>query len=210
MPAYDFEIEEALHEGVELVELVSPVRFISNRRGHVAFIECVRRQISNFDNTGRRNTNTIENSNFLIEADTVITAAGQYGDLPFVSKEEVGVTPWGTFVVDEKTQMTKLAGVFAGGDVIRGPDEIIRAIADGKSAARSIDLYLNGSGVLNKGEKIDIPKIFDEDEIVYHKRFPMELLPLGDRVNSFDEVVTGYHKLNAMAEAMRCLHCDRR
>jgi len=210
MPAYDFEIEEALHEGIELIELVSPVRFISNRRGHVAFIECIRRQISNFDNSGRRNTKAIEGSNFLIEVDTVITAAGQYGDLPFVTKEEIGVTPWGTFVVDEDTQMTKMAGVFAGGDVVRGPDEIIRAIADGKNAARSIDLYLKGNGVLNKGEKIEIPKIFDEDDIVYHDRFPMELLPVGERLNSFNEVVTGYHKLNAMAEAMRCLHCDRR
>ena len=210
MPAYDFEIEEALHEGIELIELVSPVRFISNRRGRVAFIECVRRQISNFDNTGRRNTKAIENSNFLIEVDTVITAAGQYGDLPFVSKEEIGVTPLGTFVVDEDTQMTKLAGVFAGGDVVRGPDEIIRAIADGKNAAQSIDLYLNGNGILNKGEKIEIPQIFDGDDIMYHNRFPMELLAVEDRINSFDEVVTGYHKLNAMAEAMRCLHCDRR
>jgi NADH-quinone oxidoreductase subunit F len=94
--------------------------------------------------------------------------------------------------------------------VARGPDEVIRAIADGKNAARSIDLYLNGSGILNKGEKIDIPEIIDQDEIVSHDRFPMEMLPLEQRVNSFEEVVLGYHKLNAIAEAMRCLHCDRR
>jgi len=210
MPAYDVEVEEALNEGVELFELVSPVRFVSNKRGHVAKIECVRRLMGNFDNTGRRNTSQIEGSDFFLDVDTVITAAGQYGDLPFVSKEDIGVTPWGTFVVDNKTQMTKMAGVFAGGDVVRGPDEIIRAIADGKNAARSIDMYLNGKGVLNKGEKIDIPQIVDEDDIITHSRFPMEMLPLDERMNSFNEVVQGYHKLNAIAESMRCLNCDRR
>jgi NADH-quinone oxidoreductase subunit F len=210
MPAYDVEIEEALHEGVELHELVSPVRFIAGKHGRVAKIECVRRRLSNFDNKGRRNTSHIEGSNFIIDVDTVITAVSQYSDLPFVPKEDIGVTPWGTFIVDSETQMTTMPGVFAGGDVSRGPDEVIRAIADGKNAARSIDLYLNGSGVLNKGEKIDIPEIIDQDEIVSHDRFPMEMLPLEQRVNSFDEVVLGYHKLNAIAEAMRCLHCDRR
>lgn len=210
MPAYDVEIEEAIHEGIELHELTSPVRFLSDKRGHVAKIECVRRRISNFDNTGRRNTSPIEGSNFLIDVDTVVTAAGQYGDLPFISKDDIGVTPWGTFVVNDETQMTSMPGVFAGGDVVRGPDEIIWAIADGKNAARSIDLFLNGKGILNKGENISIPKIFDDDDVISHERFPMELLPLDLRANSFDEVVLGYHKLNAIAEAMRCLHCDRR
>jgi NADH-quinone oxidoreductase subunit F len=210
MPAYDIEIEEALHEGIELHELVSPVRFIAGKHGHVAKIECVRRRLGNFDNKGRRNTSHIEGSNFIIDVDTVITAVSQYSDLPFVPKEDIGVTPWGTFIVDSETQMTTMPGVFAGGDVARGPDEVIRAIADGKNAARSIDLYLNGSGILNKGEKIDIPEIIDQDEIVSHDRFPMEMLPLEQRVNSFEEVVLGYHKLNAIAEAMRCLHCDRR
>ncbi|NLV63116.1 MAG: FAD-dependent oxidoreductase [Clostridiaceae bacterium] len=210
MPAYDIEIEEALHEGIELHELVSPVRFIAGKHGHVAKIECVRRRLGNFDNKGRRNTSHIEGSNFIIDVDTVITAVSQYSDLPFVPKEDIGVTPWGTFIVDSETQMTTMPGVFAGGDVARGPGEVIRAIADGKNAARSIDLYLNGSGILNKGEKIDIPEIIDQDEIVSHDRFPMEMLPLEQRVNSFEEVVLGYHKLNAIAEAMRCLHCDRR
>ena len=210
MPAYELEIEEALHEGIELHELVSPLRFISDKRGNVAKIECVHRCISNFDNKGRRNTSHIEGSNFFIDVDKVITAVSQYADLPFVHKDDIGVTPWGTFIVDNNTQMTTMAGVFAGGDVARGPDEVIRAIADGKNAAKSIDLYLNGKGVLNKGEKIIIPEVIDEDELVSHLRFPIELLPVEQRVHTFDEVVIGYHKLNAIAEAMRCLHCDRR
>ncbi len=210
MPAYEVEIEEALNEGIELQELVSPLRFISNKHGYVAKIECVNRRLSNFDNEGRRNTSHIEGSNFFIDVDTVITAVSQYADLPFVPKEDIGVTPWGTFIVDKETQMTKMPGVFAGGDVARGPDEVIRAIADGKSAAKSIDLYLNGKGILNKGEKIEIPEQIDDDELVSHPRFQMEMLSLEKRTNSFDEVVLGYHKLKAIAESMRCLHCDRR
>jgi NADH-quinone oxidoreductase subunit F len=106
--------------------------------------------------------------------------------------------------------MTTMDGVFAGGDVARGPDTVIRAIADGKKAAVSIDKYLGGKGKLNKGKPVEIPTYFDEDEIVAHKRYPVDMLPEDQRKDSFDEVVMGYHKLNAMAEAMRCLRCDRR
>ena len=210
MPAYEIEVAQALEEGVELIELTSPVKFIAGRTGRVGKIECVRRELSNFDNRGRRNTRRIEGSNFFIEADTVIAAVSQYADLPFIPKSEIGVTRWGTFVVDEQTQMTTMTGVFAGGDVARGPDEVIRAIADGKKAAQSIDLYLGGSGRLNKGRPIEIPMVIDEDEIVMHERFPVDIAPLETRTACFDEVVQGYHKLNAIAESMRCLHCDRR
>ncbi len=210
MPAYEVEIEEALNEGVEILELVSPVRFIAGEDGKLAMIECARREISDFDTNGRRNTTHIEGSNFVLDVDTVITAVSQYADLPFIKKSEIGVTNWGTFIIDPKTLMTTMEGVFSGGDVARGPEDVIRAIADGKHAATSIDKYLGGSGKLNKGRTIEIPEIIDEDDIVIHERFPQEMLPLDKRASTFDEVVLGYHKLNAVAEAMRCLHCDRR
>lgn len=210
MPANDLEIKEALEEGVELIELVSPVRFLPDDAGRVRQVECVRRRMSNFDNKGRRNTAHIEGSNFLLDVDCVITAVSQYADLPFIKKSDIGTTPWGTFVIDPDTQMTTMPGVFAGGDVTRGPDEVIRAIADGKRAAEYIDRYLGGSGRLNKGRAIDIPKTQDDDEVLIHERFPQEMLPADSRCQSFDEVLKGYHKLNAIAEAMRCLHCDRR
>ncbi len=106
--------------------------------------------------------------------------------------------------------MTTMNGVFAGGDVARGPDTVIQAIADGKKAAISIDKYLGSSGKLNKGTPIEIPEINDEEEIVPLKRFPLEMLDVESRKDTFDEVVMGYKKQNAMAEAMRCLHCNRR
>ncbi len=210
MPAYAIEVEEALEEGVELVELVNPIRILPDQNGHVAQLEMVRRKMSDFDHAGRRNTTHIEGSNFFIDVDVVIPAVSQYADLPFIKKTDIGVTPWGTFITDSHTKMTTMKGVFAGGDVARGPDEVIRAIADGKQAAVSIDLFLGGTGKLNKGRAIDIPQSVDDDEVLIHNRFPQDCLPVESRTKNFDEVLLGYHKLNAIAESMRCLHCDRR
>jgi len=210
MPAYESEIHEAIMEGVEIMELVSPVRFIGVKDGSVAKVECIRMKLGEFDRTGRRKSIPIPGSNFILEVDNVIPAVSQYADLPFIKKEEIGITSWGTFIIDEETLMTTKEGVFAGGDVARGPDTVISAIADGKKAAISIDLYLGGKGKLNKGPKIDIPDTFDEDEIVALKRFPLDMLPVEKRMNLDSEVVLGFHKLNAIAESMRCLHCDRR
>jgi len=210
MPAYITEIDEALEEGIEIMELVAPVRFVDGTSNKLSKIECVKMQLGDFDKSGRRRSIEVPGSNFFLDVDNVIIAISQYSDLPFISKDEVALTSWGTFIVEDQTLATTMEGVFAGGDVARGPDTVIRAIADGKAAAVSIDKYLGGKGKLNKGAAISIPDTFDDDEVVSLKRFPQEMLSPEERKDSFDEVVIGYHKLNAMAEAMRCLHCDRR
>lgn len=210
MPAESLEIKEAVDEGVEIVELVSPVRFIANKDGNLCQIECVHRKFTNFDKQGRRNSASIDGSNFLIDADKCIVAVSQYADLPFIKKGKIGQTPWGTFITDPDTLMTTMEGVFAGGDVVRGPNEVVQAVADGKNAAASIDRYLGGTGELNKGRHIAVPVIKDDDEVIIHNRFGQSYLPIDSRVCNFEEVEQGYHKLNAIAEAMRCLHCDRR
>ncbi|MCL2342753.1 MAG: FAD-dependent oxidoreductase [Firmicutes bacterium] len=210
MPAYDIEINEALEEGVELMELVQPVRILAGANGRVEKIECVRMKLGAFDAGGRRKSVPIEGSNFFVEADLVIPAVSQHADLPFIPAENIGLTPWGTFTVNSDTMMTTMPGVFAGGDVVRGPDTVIQAIADGKKAAIAIDRYCGGRGVLNRGAEIEWSYIPDDDEVTELPRYPLEMLPLEKRKSSFDEVVLGYHKLTAMAEAMRCLHCERR
>ncbi len=210
MPAYENEIHEAVAEGVEIMELTAPLSFIAGDDGKVAKIECVKMRLAEFDKNGRRISIQKENARFMLDVDTVIPAVSQYSDLPFIKKEEIGVTPWGTFVINHSTLMTTMEGVFAGGDVARGPDTVIQAIADGKQVAVSIDKYLGGKGKLNKGNPIEIPDKFDQDEIIAHERFTLEMLPADRRRENFEEVVLGYHKINAMAEALRCLHCDRR
>ncbi len=208
MPADDREIKEAVEEGIKIMELVSPKSFIGTDK--VDSIICQKMKLNKFDSSGRRKPEIIEGSEFVIKADMVIPAVSQSSDLPFIDKDEVEITRWGTFVTDRDTFMTKLDGVFAGGDVARGSDTAITAIADGKDAAEAIDKYLGGSGKLNTGEDIEIPKPTDEKEIIEHERFPMKFLDPQKRIDNFDEVAVGFHKLNAIAEAMRCLRCDRR
>ncbi len=209
MPAEDLEIEEAIEEGVQIMEMVNPVKFIGEN-GKLKAIECVKMAPGEFDASGRRRPVAVEGSNFTMEFDTAIAAVSQCTDLDFVDGDACKLTRWKTFVIDEDTQMTSMDGVFAGGDVVRGPDDAIHAIADGKLAASAIDSYLGGDGVLNKGEKIDLPVIIDEDELVQHGRFPINIAAACERSQSFEEVNLGFHKLNAMAESMRCLHCERR
>jgi NADH-quinone oxidoreductase subunit F len=210
MPAYYEEIVEAQEEGIEIMELVAPVQFVDDGNGRVKAIECIRMELSDFDSTGRRKSVEVKGSNFMLDVDYVIPAVSQYADLPFIGKNEIGQTKWGTFVTNPENMMTTMEGVFAGGDIVRGPEDVINAIADGKKAASTIDLYLGGNGLLNKGQKIEIPKVYDEDEIVYHKQFEKDMLPPNQRKKTFEEVVLGFHKLNAIAESMRCLHCERR
>ena len=209
MPAYIEEVHEAIEEGVEIMELTAPVKFIG-KDNNVIGIECVKMELGAFDSSGRRRSVEIKDSNFVLDVDYVIPAVSQYADLPFISKDEIGVTKWGTFIVDPETQMSTMEGVFAGGDVVRGPDTVISAIADGKKAASAIDLYLGGNGLLNKGAPIDIPEVYDDDEVVTHPQFEQEMLSAEVRKQSFAEVVKGFHKINAIAESMRCLHCERR
>ncbi|MCL6591478.1 MAG: FAD-dependent oxidoreductase [Firmicutes bacterium] len=209
MPADPREVHEALAEGVKIAPLVAPVR-ISGQDGQVREITCVKMELQEFDESGRRKPRAIPGSEFNIEVDMVIPAVSQYSDLPFIDKDEIEVTKWGTFITDKQTQMTKMRGVFAGGDVARGSDVAITAIADGKKAAKMIDKYLGGKGILNTGEEIEIPKPAEEKEILEHERFPMKYLDPETRRGNFAEVALGFHKLNAIAESMRCLRCDRR
>lgn len=208
MPADQYEIDEAIEEGVIVHELVRPLEFLGKDK--VTQIKLMKMELKGFDSNGRKNPVDIPGSEFLMDVDLVIPAVSQYSDLPFVRKEEVEATPMGTFIVDVDTQMTSIPGVFSGGDVVRGSDVVITAIADGKKAAGAIDKYLGGDGKLNKGEPIDIPEAVDDSEVLEHERFAMKYLEPEERRDNFDEVCIGFHRLNATAEAMRCLRCDRR
>lgn len=208
MPADAREIRDAIEEGIRIIPLVAPVRILGKKA--VEAVECIKMELGEFDSSGRRKPKEIPGSEFKFETDMVIPAVSQYSDLPFINKDEVEITEWGTFVTDKDSLMTKMKGVFAGGDVVRGSDVVITAIADGKNAAKAIDKYLGGKGELNTGEDIEIPKAADDKELVEHERFTMKYLDPNIRSKCYDEVAIGFHKLNAIAEAMRCLRCDRR
>lgn len=208
MPADKREIEEAIEEGIKIVELVEPLCFVGNDK--VQKVMCQKMKLSGYDKEGRRRPVKIDGDIIEFNVDMVIPAVSQYSDLPFIRADEIEMTKWGTFVINPENMMTSTKGVFAGGDVVRGADVVITAIADGKKAAQSIDIYLGGDGKLNKGEEIQIPEIVDEGELLEHNRFQMKCMEPSQRAKCFDEVSKGFHKLDAIAEAMRCLHCDRK
>jgi len=210
MPADKREVEEAIEEGVIIHPMCAPVRFVEGDNHNVSGMELIRMKLGVFGNDGRKKSVESPETNFLFNVDMVIPAVSQYSDFPFIRKDEVMINKMGSFVVEEETQMTSMPGVFAGGDVARGSDVCIKAIADGKRAAKAIDKYLGGSGELNTGAPIDIPFPTEDVDVEEHPRFEIENIAIDKRCESFDEVAIGFNRITAIAEAMRCLRCDRK
>ena len=147
MPAFEEEIESAIEEGIDIKFLVLPTKVLSNE-GKVAGIECVRMKLGELDESGRRKPIVIPGSEFTIELDTLIAAIGESPDLSFLSeKDGMETSKWSTIIADERTLATSRPGIFAGGDVVKGPSTVVEAIAAGKKAAESISKYLEGKSL---------------------------------------------------------------
>jgi len=144
MPAIPWEVREAEDEGVKIEFLVAPKKILEEN-GRVSAVECVRMQLSETDESGRRKPILIEGSEFTRETDMVILAIGETPSLEFLPKE-VELSEDGTVWVNPITMETSLTGVFAGGDAVTGPATVIEAICAGKRAAESIENYLESLG----------------------------------------------------------------
>ena len=142
MPANPWEVEAAEQEGIKIQYLAAPVEIIG-KNGRVAGMKCVKMELGEPDASGRRRPIPIKGSEYVIEAETIVAAIGQRTDLSFLGENHgIELTRWNTIAVDEDTGMTNVSGVFAGGDVVTGPDIAIRAVAGGKRAALGIHKYL--------------------------------------------------------------------
>jgi len=208
MPAGKEELESAFEEGVELIELAAPVKIV--REDGVLKITCVKMKLGEVDSSGRRRPEPITGSEFILEADTIVKALGQKPSLPADFKLDLNRNG---YVKVDQNLMTSRIGVFAGGDIVRGPSSVIEAIADGRRAASSIDIYLGGEG------KIDdelTPKLTPNPELGYDPEFPFlrrvecSKLEAQTRIKGFEEVELGFTKEEAMREANRCLRCRLR
>jgi glutamate synthase (NADPH/NADH) small chain len=143
MPARVEEIENAESEGIEFHFLVNPVRIIGDERGWVKQMECIKMELGEPDESGRRRPVPIKGSEFRLDVDIVVVAIGQSPN-PLIPQTTPGIEvgKWGNIVADEETGRTSMRGVFAGGDIVTGEATVILAMGAGRSAARSMDDYL--------------------------------------------------------------------
>ena len=142
MPARAEEVHHARDEGIVFEMLTNPIRILADDEGWVKGMECLRMELGEPDDSGRRRPVPIQGSNFVIDADVVVVAVGARAN-PLLSgaTPELKVNRWGYIEVDENLQ-TAMPGVFAGGDIVRGSATVILAMGDGRDAAQSIDSYL--------------------------------------------------------------------
>lgn len=150
MTAYDFEYEFAKQDGVEFRWLTQPVRILTDSDGKVNGVECVRMELGEPEEDGRRRPQPVEGSEFVMEVDYVIKAIGQTRFTDLI--EEFGLAhSWGTVDVDEETLQTSDPKIYAAGDVIFGDGQgeamVVEAAEQGKLAAYAIYKNLIGEEV---------------------------------------------------------------
>ncbi len=155
MPARDEEIHHAEEEGIEFKLLTNPVRIIGDEEGRVKAVECVKMELGEPDDSGRRRPVPVEGSEFIIECDTVIPALGNLPNpLIPMTTPDLKTTRWGTLECDPDTLETSKKGVFAGGDIVTGAATVISAMGAGKTAAASIHEYVM-TGNVTRPEKTE-------------------------------------------------------
>ena len=206
MPAALEEIEEAEAEGIILFPGFGPKRVIG-QDGRVVGLETLKTKWV-FDENKRFNPAFYDNSETVLECDTIIMAIGQAPRLDFLKPEDkVEISPRGLIAVNPQTLMTSAPGIFAGGDCVFGPRLIIDSVADGKRAAIGIDEHLRGRKHPSPIVEVEILKrhAMPLDYLDIHRQ-SVPMLPL-ERRTGVTEVEVGYDAQSAMEEAQRCLHC---
>jgi len=145
MPARVDEIQHAEEEGVEFVLLATPVQFLGDEKGRLAGVECLRMELGEPDESGRRRPVPVPDSEFRMDCDLAIVAIGA-GANPLLTRSTEGleVNRWGYILADPETGKTTREGVWAGGDIVTGAATVILAMGAGRKAADSIHEYLTG------------------------------------------------------------------
>jgi NADPH-dependent glutamate synthase beta subunit-like oxidoreductase len=228
MPAWGEEISEAEEEQIEFIFLSSPVRVLAEN-GKVRGIECLKNLLGPPGKDGRREPRAIENSNFTLAVDSVISAIGEAPDLSFLPSP---LPKSGNAIPVDEAGATSLEKVFAGGDAVVQPRTVSYAIGSGKKAAMAIDATLRGE---NTAEAIRLARWggkgslsmaryrsgggdgiaqevvqFSELNTAYfprQARKPKERLTPEQRKKNFSEIDRGLSSSSALYEAKRCFNC---
>lgn len=204
------EVEIARSEGIVFRFLVAPLR-ATTRGGDFVGLVCAQVGLGEFDASGRRKPIVIPGTEFVVEADRVLAAVGQDVDLGFLpSRGRTGLVRNGKLIVDEDTAITRLAGVFAAGDMVTGPSTVIDAIAAGHRAAESIRHFVE-EGRPDVREQRPEKRAATEYELPDVP--PLEAMRIRPETvapepgREFAEVEQCYTARDAIAEARRCMRC---
>ena len=213
MPAYEEEIEAAIQEGVVLETLVTPLK-VQSKNDQLTGLACLRNELGEVDASGRRRPVPISGSEFSIPLDTLVVAISEGSDIDCISvasSMEIKTNPKSaTVIVDPETLCTNRSGVFAGGDLVTGPNTIVEAIAAGKKAAVMIDRFVKGEE-LKQPPEVRLPKVYVEPitaDIVQSERVDTPRASVEWRKRGFAEVEMSLTIEEATKEAHRCLRCD--
>jgi len=208
LPASDFEVEEALEEGIQLFNRKGPNRIVGSD-GKVTGLEVIDVE-SVFDEEGRFNPKFKSNSEEIWECDTLILAIGQMADLGALGgADDVEITPRGMVKINTANGQTTAPDIFAGGDVAYGPKLIIDAVRHGHDAALGIDEYIQGRKLKTavETEWQVLPNHVMFENWTKLDRRPVPNLPV-DRRTGVTVVDVGYSVEEAAEQGSRCLECS--
>ena len=207
MPADPAEIHDCEVEGIGLLPLLAPVRVVVEN-GRAVGLACTRMKLGEPDASGRPRPVPVDGSEVVLPADTIVTAIGQEPALEFLGGTALDAKRDGTLAARLETGETSRPGFFAGGDVVRGPASIIKAVADGRAAAEEIG---RRHGVLPVAEphlrKGTTAAAMMEKKARLAGPETVPELPVAER-GGFAEVLLPLDAEAARREAARCLDCD--
>ncbi len=216
MKASEWEIEDALHEDIPILENLTPLEFIieDDRLTGMSF-EKVKPV---YDEQGKRKLVPTGEEPVILECDEVLLAIGQQNAFPFIEPESnIAFNDYGLPELDPVTLQSSVPNVFFGGDSAFGPGNIIIAVAHGHEAAISIDLLCRGEDLHNRpepevtlaGQKLGFHDWLYDSHVTEDER---QLVPMVDKAKSLRdrliEVELGFAQQSGKVEAKRCLNCD--
>lgn len=213
MPADIEEVEQAAEEGIEFSFLTIPTQVMGKAK-KVTGLACIKAELIKKKGSDRLAPVPIPGKDFIIQADAVISAIGQYvDDKGLEAFEKMNWTRRGTIEVNHASMETTMPGVFAAGDAVSGPATVIEAIGGGKRAADAIDRYLNHipqprMPKIPVRHTIETPIEMTASHKMTLKRPEMPMLNVDRRRTTFQQAELGYDEKSVRQEAARCLRCD--
>jgi len=210
MPAFREEVEEAIAEGIKIVPMVSPVK-IGTKAGKLESVTFIRNKPGDPDSSGRPRPVAVPGSEYSELLDFLVISIGEK---PALKTLDTDIVKGNKLLINNSTLMTGTGSVFAGGDLVTGPNTVVDAIASGKKAAGMIYRFVNNKG-LRMIEDMKLPEAFispcdpvEDGETAPAKRVEAPKLALAKRKNNFNEIESVITACSARAEAGRCLRCD--